>query len=104
MCSAYSAPYPQSREPNCQHPSVAAVAVIGLPDAERGERVCAVVELVPDAEPLTLAALQEHCDAVGLSRRKWPEQLEVIDAMPRNPTMKILKYQLAERFGKERFS
>jgi acyl-CoA synthetase (AMP-forming)/AMP-acid ligase II len=82
-----------------EHPSVAAVAVIGLPDAERGERVCAVVELVPDAEPLTLTALQEHCGAVGLSRRKWPEQLEVIDAMPRNPTMKILKYQLKERFS-----
>jgi acyl-coenzyme A synthetase/AMP-(fatty) acid ligase len=82
-----------------EHPSVAAVAVIGLPDAERGERVCAVVELVPGAEPLTLPALQEHCGAVGLSRRKWPEQLEVVDAMPRNPTMKILKYQLKERFS-----
>jgi acyl-CoA synthetase (AMP-forming)/AMP-acid ligase II len=82
-----------------EHPSVAAVAVIGLPDAERGERVCAVVELVPDAEPLTLLALQEHCRDVGLSRLKWPEQLEVVDAMPRNPTMKVLKYQLKEQFS-----
>lgn len=82
-----------------EHPSVAAVAVIGLPDAERGERVCAVVELVPGAEPLTLLTLQEHCRAAGLSRRKWPEQLEVVDAMPRNPTLKILKYQLKERFS-----
>jgi acyl-CoA synthetase (AMP-forming)/AMP-acid ligase II len=82
-----------------EHPSVAAVAVIGVADAERGERVCAVVELVPDAAPLTLLALQEHCDAVGLSRRKWPEQLEVVDALPRNPTMKVLKYQLKERFS-----
>jgi acyl-CoA synthetase (AMP-forming)/AMP-acid ligase II len=87
-----------------EHPSVAAVAVIGVVDTERGERVCAVVELVPDAAPLTLLALQEHCDAVGLSRRKWPEQLEVVDALPRNPTMKILKYRLIEQFGKERFS
>jgi acyl-CoA synthetase (AMP-forming)/AMP-acid ligase II len=82
-----------------EHPSVAAVAVIGLPDAERGERVCAVVELVPGAEPLSLVALQDHCRDAGLSRRKWPEQLEVVDAMPRNPTMKILKYQLKERFS-----
>src|SRR6185295_11083994 len=87
-----------------EHPSVAAVAVIGVADAERGERVCAVVELVPDAAPLTLLALQEHCDAVGLSRRKWPEQLEVVDTLPRNPTMKILKYRLIEQFGKEQFS
>jgi len=82
-----------------EHPSVAAVAVIGVPDVERGERVCAVVELAPGAEPLTLLALQQHCEAAGLSRRKWPEQLEVVDAMPRNPTMKILKYQLKERFS-----
>jgi acyl-CoA synthetase (AMP-forming)/AMP-acid ligase II len=82
-----------------EHPSVAAVAVIGLPDTERGERVCAVVELVPDAEPLTLLTLQEHCRDVGLSRRKWPEQLEVVDAMPRNPTMKILKFKLKEQFS-----
>ena len=82
-----------------EHPSVAAVAVIGVPDTERGERVCAVVEVVPDAEPLTLLALQQHCEAVGLSRRKWPEQLEIVDAMPRNPTLKILKYQLKEQFS-----
>jgi len=85
-----------------EHPSVAAVAVIGLPDAERGERVCAVVELVAGAPPLTLAGLREHCDAAGLSRRKWPEQLEIVEAMPRNPTMKILKYVLRERFASTR--
>jgi len=82
-----------------EHPKVGAVAVIGLPDAERGERVCAVVELVPGADSLTLSELQEHCRAAGLSQRKWPEQLEIVDAMPRNPTMKILKYQLKERFS-----
>jgi len=82
-----------------EHPAVAAVAVIGLPDAERGERVCAVVELVDSAAPLTLADLQEHCRAAGLSQRKWPEQLEIVDAMPRNPTMKILKFRLKEQLS-----
>jgi acyl-CoA synthetase (AMP-forming)/AMP-acid ligase II len=82
-----------------EHPSVGAVAVIGLPDAERGERVCAVVELVDGAPALTLRELQEHCRAAGLSRRKWPEQLEIVDALPRNPTMKILKYRLKEQFS-----
>ncbi|MFA5885076.1 MAG: AMP-binding protein [Acidimicrobiia bacterium] len=79
-----------------EHPSVGAVAVIGLPDAERGERVCAVVELVDGAAPLTLADVQAHCRAAGLSQRKWPEQLEIVDEMPRNPTMKILKFKLEE--------
>jgi acyl-CoA synthetase (AMP-forming)/AMP-acid ligase II len=82
-----------------EHPSVGAVAVIGLPDAERGERVCAVIELVDGAAPLTLADVQAHCRAAELSQRKWPEQVETVDALPRNPTLKVLKYQLKERFS-----
>lgn len=82
-----------------EHPKVAAVAVIGLPDAERGERVCAVVELVRADDPLGFEEMQEHCLASGLSKRKWPEQLEIIDALPRNATMKVLKYELRERYS-----
>jgi len=82
-----------------EHPSVGAVAVIGLPDAERGERVCAVIELVDGAAPLTLADVQAQCRAAELSQRKWPEQVEIVDALPRNPTMKVLKYQLKERLS-----
>ncbi|WP_086866792.1 class I adenylate-forming enzyme family protein, partial [Streptomyces viridochromogenes] len=40
-----------------RHPDVGDVAVVGLPDAERGERVCAVVEQPPGARELTLRAL-----------------------------------------------
>jgi cyclohexanecarboxylate-CoA ligase len=82
-----------------EHPRVAAVAVIGLPDRERGERVCAVVETVAGAEPITFLEMQEHCREIGLSQRKWPEQLEIVDALPRNATMKVLKYELKERFS-----
>jgi acyl-CoA synthetase (AMP-forming)/AMP-acid ligase II len=83
------------------HPSVAAVAVIGLPDAERGERVCAVVETRPGVPPLDFAALQAHCRAAGLMAQKIPEQLELVDALPRNATLKILKHELRERFSRE---
>jgi acyl-CoA synthetase (AMP-forming)/AMP-acid ligase II len=83
------------------HPSVAAVAVIGLPDPERGERICAVVELRPGATTITLAEVRERCRAAGLMMQKTPEQLEVIDALPRNPTMKVLKRELLERFRAE---
>jgi acyl-CoA synthetase (AMP-forming)/AMP-acid ligase II len=82
------------------HPSVAAVAVIGLPDPERGERVCAVVETRPGAAPLDFAAMQAHCRAAGLMTQKIPEQLELMDALPRNATLKILKHELRARFGK----
>lgn len=81
-----------------KHPRVAAVAVVGLPDAERGERVCAVVEMRPGLTPLAFDELQALCRSAGLMTQKIPEQLEVVDALPRNPTMKILKHELVARF------
>jgi acyl-CoA synthetase (AMP-forming)/AMP-acid ligase II len=82
-----------------QHPKVAAIAVIGLADPERGERVCAVVETAPGADALTFVEMQQHCREAGLMTQKIPEQLELVDQLPRNATLKILKYQLRDRFG-----
>ena len=39
-----------------------------------------------------------HCRAAGLSVQKIPEQLELVDVLPRNASGKILKYQLQERY------
>ncbi|MEU6650727.1 AMP-binding protein [Streptomyces sp. NPDC046900] len=83
-----------------RHPAVQDVAVIGLPDEERGERVCAVVERTPAAGELTLSAVTGYLRAEGLSVHKLPEQLEVVDALPRNDTLrKVLKYKLRERYS-----
>ncbi len=82
-----------------QHPQVAEVAVIGLADPERGELVCAVVETVAGAEPISFAALQQYCRDAGLMTQKIPERLEIVDTMPRNATMKILKYELRDRYS-----
>ncbi|MCU1344906.1 MAG: AMP-dependent synthetase and ligase [Acidimicrobiia bacterium] len=81
------------------HPDVNAVGVIGVPDVERGEKVCAVIELVPGAEPLTMATVQELCREAGLMKQKYPEQIEFMPSLPRNPTMKILKTELRALFG-----
>ncbi|MDO8389540.1 MAG: AMP-binding protein [Actinomycetota bacterium] len=80
------------------HPSVGAIAVIGLPDEARGERACAVIETAPGATPITFQQMAEHCRAAGLMTQKIPEQLEVVDVLPRNPTLKILKRVLVEQF------
>ncbi|MET9515510.1 AMP-binding protein [Streptomyces sp. NPDC002994] len=83
-----------------RHPGVADAAVVGLPDAARGERVCAVVEQPPGAAPLTLEEVTAYLRAQGLSVHKLPEQLEVVDALPRNETLrKVLKYKLRERYS-----
>ncbi|MFI7015586.1 class I adenylate-forming enzyme family protein [Streptomyces sp. NPDC050164] len=83
-----------------RHPAVGDVAVIGLPDAARGELVCAVVEQPPGAEALTLATATAFLRAEGLSVHKLPERLEVVDALPRGETLrKVLKYKLRERYS-----
>ncbi|REK87636.1 cyclohexanecarboxylate-CoA ligase [Streptomyces inhibens] len=82
------------------HPAVAEAAVIGLPDRARGERVCAVITPAdPDAPPLTLGMLTAHLRAAGLMTQKLPEQLELIDELPRGgPLNKVIKATLRERY------
>lgn len=82
-----------------RHPSVADVAVIGLPDAHTGERACAVIALRPDAERLDLAGLRAFLEGHGLRTQAVPEQLEIVTTVPRNPAGKILKHELRDRFA-----
>jgi acyl-CoA synthetase (AMP-forming)/AMP-acid ligase II len=80
------------------HPKVADVAVIGLPDAASGERACAVVVSASD-EPLTMLEMADYLRSVDLTPQKIPEQLEIVDALPRNPSGKILKRELREQYS-----
>jgi acyl-CoA synthetase (AMP-forming)/AMP-acid ligase II len=81
------------------HPDVVDVAVIGVPDPERGERACAVVVVRDGAPAFDLEALGAHCRAAGLATQKIPEQVEIVDVLPRNASGKVLKYQLQERYS-----
>jgi cyclohexanecarboxylate-CoA ligase len=82
------------------HPKVAEVAVIGLPDPERGELVCAVVELATPDDVLTYDEMTAWCRDAGLMTQKIPERLEIVDRLPRNESLnKVLKFKLREQFG-----
>jgi acyl-CoA synthetase (AMP-forming)/AMP-acid ligase II len=76
------------------HPKIADVAVLGIPDAERGEMVVAFAVPADASDPPTLAEVFEHCTAQGLMTQKIPERLELLDAMPRNPSGKVPKHEL----------
>ena len=79
------------------HPAVAEVAIVGLPDAKWGEAVTAVIATAP-GETVTLEELREFA-ADRLARYKLPLRLEFVDALPRNPSGKVLKFQLREELG-----
>ncbi len=81
-----------------EHPAVAEVAIVAMPDERLGERACAFVVLDPDFEGgLGLAEVREWLDSQEMSKHYWPERVEVIEAMPRTPSGKIQKFVLRER-------
>jgi len=82
-----------------EHPKVADVAVIGLPDPASGERACAVVACRDAGDPLSFEEMKEFLLGKGLMIQKVPEQLEIVDSVPRNPAGKILKNELRSRFA-----
>ena len=80
-----------------QLPQVAEAAVIGLPDDRWGERVTAVVVLATGSS-LGFDELRAHCEG-KLGGFKTPKQLVVRDALPRNPSGKVLKRVLREELA-----
>ncbi len=77
-----------------KHPSVSASGVIGEKDPMRGELPVAFVEL-REGETFDEKALQQHCRGL-LAGYKVPSRIIRVEALPRNPTGKIMRRQLKE--------
>jgi acyl-CoA synthetase (AMP-forming)/AMP-acid ligase II len=77
-----------------RHDAIKDVAVIGLPDQRIGEIAAAIIELKPDHE-CTEKEIMAFCSS--LPRYKRPRKI-IFDAVPRNPTGKIEKPKLREKY------
>jgi fatty-acyl-CoA synthase len=74
------------------HDAVAEASVIGVPDADYGQRLRAYVVLAPDRE-LSADDLRAHVKA-HLARYKIPRDVVFLERLPRTPTGKVLKREL----------
>jgi acyl-CoA synthetase (AMP-forming)/AMP-acid ligase II len=78
------------------HPAILEAAVCGYDDRIMGEKVCLFAVLKPGAA-LDLEDVKAFLEGKGVARFKWPERLEIIERLPRNPLNKVVRPDLRKR-------
>lgn len=79
-----------------EHPDIADVGVVGAPDERWGHRITAAIVLAAEAQAINLDSIKLFL-APRIARYKHPKQLLLVDALPRNPTGKLLRQPLVDQ-------
>ena len=82
------------------HPAFTDVAVVGMPSPTHGEKVCLFAVAAPGQTVPDVAALGAFLKTKGLAIYKWPERIELIDALPLTKVGKLDKVALRERIAR----
>ena len=95
VSAGYNIAGPEVEDALLRHPAVAECAVIGVPDAQRGQIVKAFVVLKPGAAAdADLAKTLQDFVKAGIAPYKYPRAIEFLDALPRTPTGKLQRFRL----------
>ncbi|MFI0904494.1 3-phosphoshikimate 1-carboxyvinyltransferase [Streptomyces sioyaensis] len=78
------------------HPAVDDVAIVAMPDERLGERACAFVVL-KDGALLGFEEMCRYLDGHQAAKQYWPERLQLVPDLPRNPVGKVQKFELRAR-------
>lgn len=78
------------------HGAIAECAVVGVPDPVLGERACACLVLRAGFPAPDIQGLGQHLGGLGFAKYKWPERIEVVEALPLTKVGKIDKAALRE--------
>jgi 2-aminobenzoate-CoA ligase len=100
ISAGYNIAGPEVEAALLQHADVAECAVVGLPDAERGQIVCAfiVVKAGVAADAACVKRLQDHVKAT-IAPYKYPRAVNFLEALPKTATGKVQRFRLRQKWG-----
>jgi acyl-CoA synthetase len=78
-----------------RHPAIDQVSVVSVPEARLGEQACALCSVRDGFPEPTLEDIKQHLGEIGLSKKKWPEHLLIINHFPYTTTGKVDKKRMA---------
>ena len=98
VSAGYNIAGPEVEAALLSHPEVAECAVVGAPDAERGQIVAAyvVLKLGVTGDAICVKQLQDHVKAV-IAPYKYPRAVSFVDALPKTQTGKIQRFKLRQQ-------